>query len=180
MTDTRDLTPGDRRELRSLVKKQFTVLRNDVKRREQELKGEIEAALLRKYRQQDERIAEAQEQASRARNDLRLALQKIADDLKADCPDLAVQAGTGYRPFELSIGDPNKQQEHAALIAAIPQQISDASTKLDQDELELLRDLTIGALDSDQAQQFLGQIPTVAALVPKARLAALEGEVFDA
>lgn len=175
MSDTRDLTPGDRRELRSLVKKQFQVLRNDVKRREQELKAEIEAELARRYAQQDADVAEAMRAVDRAKNDLLLAMEKIADDLRQLHPELTVQAGRKYGEYSIAVHDKNRSQTHSALIASIPQQIAEASTQLDQDELELLRDLTIGALSSDQATQFLGRIPTVGALVPKARLAAIEG-----
>lgn len=46
MTDTNKLTPGDRRELRTVVKNRFKVLRAEVKRREQEMKAEIEKQLL--------------------------------------------------------------------------------------------------------------------------------------
>jgi ketosteroid isomerase-like protein len=166
VSDTRELTPGDRRELRSLVKKQFDVLRRDVKRRKDELTGEIESELLRRYREQDERIAEARREVEIARR-----TYEDAVNLRALDPDLELWVG---QQGHLSAHDPNRTQLHRALIASVPQQIADASTKLDQQELNLLRDLTIGALDTDVAQKFLSRIPTVGELVPKARLAELE------
>lgn len=169
--DTRELSPGDRRELRALVKKQFAVLRNDVKRRKDELTGEIESELLRRYRAQDERIAQARRDVAAALRDYQLAVEKIMDGLRETDPDLNVQMGYNN---QLVARDERRSQLHKALIASIPQQIADASTKLDQQELDLLRDLTIGALDTEAAQHFLGRIPTVGELVPKARLAELE------
>lgn len=170
--DTRELTPGDRRELRSLVKKQFTVLRNDVKRRKDELIGEIEAELLRRYREQDERIEQARRDVQTARRAFEDAVAQTIAGLQETDPTLDIRLS----PYDnrLVAQDIRRNQLHKALIASIPQQIADASTKLDQQELALLRDLTIGALDTEQAQQFLGRIPTVGELVPKARIAELE------
>lgn len=168
--NTRELTPGDRRELRSLVKKQFAVLRNDVKRRKDELTGEIESELLRRYREQDERIDQARKEVEVARRTYEDAIKQIMSGLRAIDPDLELWVGQQGR---LSVSDPNRSQLHRALVASIPQQIAEASTKLDQQELDLLRDLTIGALDTDAAQRFLSCIPTVGELVPKARLAEL-------
>lgn len=170
--DTRELTPGDRRELRALVKKQFDVLRKEIKYRKDELIGEIESELLRRYRGQDERIEQAQREIARAARAFDDSVAQIIAGLNATDPDLI--ASLGYRN-RLNVSDPNRTQLHKALIAAVPQQIADASTKLDQQELSLLRELTIGALDTEAAQRFLSRIPTVGELVPKARLAEIEG-----
>lgn len=175
MTDTREMTPGDRRELRSLVKKQFAILRNDVKRREAELRSEIESELLRRYQQQDQDIRDAGDEARRAMADFLLAMDKICDDLRERQPGLSVEHGKRHGQLgSIMTHDETRNQQHRALLAAIPQQVASANTQLDQDELELLRDLTIGALDTDQAHAFLARIPTVGQLVPKARLAELE------
>jgi hypothetical protein len=167
----RELTPGDRRELRSLIKKQFAILRNDVKRRKDELVGEIESELLRRYRQQDERIEQARRDLSAAKRDYETVCQQIMGALQELEPTLSLSVGYNG----LLVSDPSRSQLHKALIASVPQQIADASTRLDQQELNLLRELTIGALDSDAAQQFLGRIPTVGELVPKARISELGG-----
>jgi hypothetical protein len=169
--NTRELTPGDRRELRSLVKKQFDVLRKDVKRRKDELVGEIEAELLSRYREQDEHIVQARQEIETARRTYEDACKSIMSALRDMHPDLDMSVG--YQGALLT-SDPNRTQLHRALVASVPQQIADASTRLDQQELTLLRELTIGALDSGAAQQFLGRIPTVGELVPKARLAEIE------
>lgn len=168
--DTRELTPGDRRELRALVKKQFDILRRDVKRRKDELTAEIESELLRRYREQDEHVAQARKEIEVARRTYEDSCRQIMNALRDMHPDLDLSVG--YHGA-LNTADNNRSQLHRAAIAAIPEQIADAMTRLDQQELELLRDLTIGALDSEAAQQFLARIPTVGELVPKARLAEL-------
>jgi len=149
--DTRELTPGDRRELRALVKKQSDVLRREVKQRKDELIGEIESELLRRYRGQDERVAQARREAARAFDD---SVAQIIAGLNETDPDLV--ASLGYQNY-LNVSDPNRAQLHEALIAAVPQQIADASTKLDQQELSLLRELTIGALDTGRGTIELGR-----------------------
>lgn len=170
--DTRELTPGDRRELRSLLKKQFGVLRNDVKRRESELRGEIEAELLTRYRQQDEHIEQAKRELEKAADDYRRAKEVIADSLRAVEPNLTVG---WFHSMDLQANDPRRAQLRAALVASVPRRIADAYTRLDQQEIELLRELTVGALSSEQARRFLGAIPTVGELVPTARLTEIEG-----
>lgn len=169
--NTHELTPGDRRELRALVKKQFTIIRNDVKRRKDELKAEVETELLRRYREQDERIEQARRAMEAAHRDYENTVNQIVNGLRETDPTLDIHVG--YQG-QLVARDLQRSQLHEALIASIPQQIADASSKLDQEELELLRDLTVGALDTEQAQQFLARIPTVGELVPKARLTELE------
>lgn len=169
--DTRELTPGDRRELRSLIKRQFDVLRKDVKRRQSELESEVESELLRRYQQQDERVEQARRELGALHRDYELAVQKVLDALHETDPNLRVQLGYAG---QLAAEDRNRTQLRRAAIAAIPQQIADAQTRLDQQEINLLRELTVGALDSDLAQQFLGSIPTVGELVPRARLASIE------
>lgn len=48
---------------------------------------------------------------------------------------------------------------------------------VDEQEVRLLRQLSEGALDSDEARGFLGTIPTVGELVPRAALRELEQQM---
>lgn len=174
MTAPDGIAPGERRELRSVVRGQFKVLRAEVKRREEELHGEVEAELLRQYRAQDEAIAEAKTEWSRAYSDYLLAVRKIADELKERRPELAVDVRDQRGTAVFSAFDPNRAQEHRAAVAAIPRQIADASLALDRGENDILRELSAGALTSDEARAFLERIPSVGELVPRARLAEIE------
>jgi hypothetical protein len=168
----RDLTASDRRELRSLIRKQFAVLRADVKRREIEMKAEAEAELLARYRLQDERIEQARRELETLRRDYLRAQETVFDGLREMEPTLRLT--TNYLD-RLEAKDPRRVQLHSALSALIPERVAAAQSALDAQELDLLRELTVGALDSDQARGFLQSVATVGSLVPKARLAEIEG-----
>lgn len=174
---TEQLTPGDRRELRSVVKGRFKVLRAEVKRRETEMKAEIEAELVDRYRAQETAIAEAAREVSeiidRAVFEARIVAQRISDAH----PDVIAEISTRYGGIAFNAGIKNKAELHRALIAAIPDKIGDAQLELDRQENDLLQSLSVGALQTEQAQQFMASIPTVGELVPRARLREIEGRL---
>lgn len=171
---TDEITPGERRELRSVVRGQFKVLRAEVDRRKDELKAEIEAELLNQYRAQDEAISEARREVQRAQAEYVRVVEEIGRKLKENRPELAVEAGMRHGRIVFNASDPNRVQAHRAAMASIPDRIGDAKLRLDRMEMDILRDLSAGALQTEQAQSFLGQIPTVGELVPRAVLRELE------
>lgn len=179
MTAPDGIAPGERRELRSVVRGQFKVLRAEVKRREEELTSEVETEMLRQYRAQDEAIADAKTEWSRAYNDYLIAVRKIGDDLKERRPELVVNVEDRRGSVSFAASDPNRHQAHRAAIAAIPRQIADAALALDRGENEILRELSTGALSTEQARAFLERIPSVGELVPRARLAEIERSLAD-
>jgi hypothetical protein len=174
MTDS--ITAGERRELRSVVRGQFKVLRAQVKRREAELRAEIESELLEKYREQDRAIAEAQAEVDRIRQDAEREVAKVAERLREAHPDLTAGRDR-YAPLTLIAINHNRTQIHRALMASIPDKIGDANLALDTQEMNLLRQLSEGALDSDEARGFLGSIPTVGELVPRVVLREIEQQM---
>ncbi|MCW2496435.1 hypothetical protein [Jatrophihabitans sp.] len=167
----RDLTAADRRELKSLIKKQFELLRNDIARREVEMKAEVEHELLQRYRHQDARIAETHRELERAEQEYELERARILDALRAAEPSLNAYYGPNR---QVHIEDRHRTQLHSAAVAAIPDRVAAAKSALDQQELDLIRELTIGALDSAEAHAFIGRIPTVGTLVPNTRMAEIE------
>jgi len=172
-----EITPGERRELRSVVRGQFKVLRAEVKRREQELKGEVETELLTRYREQDAAIAEAGREAYRIRQDALRALAVVADALRDQHPDLTVDVSMSYQGPEVRAANHNRAQLHRALMASIPNRVGDAQLNLDRGENDLLRQLSTGALESTEARGFLNTIPTVGELVPRVRLNEIEQQI---
>src|SRR5205814_7946591 len=58
-------------------------------------------------------------------------------------------------------------------------QVKAALLQLDRQEADLLTRLVAGALESDEARAFLGEIPTVSALVPADRLLELVGPLDE-
>jgi hypothetical protein len=177
MSETDEITPGERRELKSVVKGQFKVLRAEVDRRKEELKGEIESDLLRQYRAQDEAIAAAQREVEDARQEFLRTIQRIGASLKETHPELTVGIGERYGSYNLQAADEQRAQQHRAMIANIPNLIGDAKLNLDRQEMDILRELSVGALKSRQAALFLAKIPTVGELVPRVRLREIENDI---
>lgn len=179
VTDASDgMMPGERRELRSVVKGQFKVLRAEVKRREQEMKAEAEAQLLERYRDEDSAIGSARDEIAKIQADALRQVAEVGQRLREAYPDLTVQAGMGYRGFELVAANGKRNQLHKAILAAIPNKVGDANLTLDRQENDLLRVLSVGALQTSEARAYLDTIPTVGELIPAVRLKELEAS-FD-
>jgi lipopolysaccharide biosynthesis regulator YciM len=172
------IPPGERRELRSVVRSQFKVLRTEVKQRESELVAEAERQLMERYRDEDKR-----------QDDLNWRIREVVDQANKDLTDLLrefsddAEGGRWSRIFALSAPritrrNEDRPQLHAALTSGIKSQVSSALLALDRQEADLLRQLAMESLQSDEAQVFLGRIPTVAELVPSSRLREIE-TAFD-
>jgi hypothetical protein len=61
-----------------------------------------------------------------------------------------------------------------AALADLKSKVEAANLRLDRVEADLLRQLSLDALESDEAKRFLSEIPSVPELVPVVRLAELE------
>lgn len=173
------ITPGERRELRSIVKGQFKVLREEVKRREQEMHAEAETQLLDRYRDEDAAIAAAQE---RTRDVVAEAIQKVREigrELQDAFPDLTVEAGADRYGGRISLAASNQKrsQLHRAILASIPNKVGDAQLNLSRQEMDLLAKLSVGALETNEAKAYLDTIPTVGELIPAVRLRELEAAI---
>lgn len=162
------ITKGERAELRSVVKQQFKVLRAEVEQREQEMYAEIEDQIADRFSEQDEkwdamihRWREVEREANRQVNDL---LYEYGYQQKGSSERQWVQAMEPNPPTKER--SDLRMQSHAQVKA----QVKAARLRLDREEADLLRTLSVGALESDEAHQFLTSIPTVGELVPAARL----------
>jgi hypothetical protein len=63
--------------------------------------------------------------------------------------------------------------------ADLSAKVKAALLKLDRDEADLLRNLSMEAIESEEARSFLSRIPSVGELVPAARLVELEASISD-
>lgn len=176
MTDL--MTPGERRELRTVVKQRMKVLRADVAQRRMELLAEAESRLVERYRAQEKAIedlnfaiAEAVEKASREVTDLIIAARGDADGV-------SIRRPVRLQPPRITTHIEDRAQLHRAMIAGIESQVKTALLNLDRQEADLLQTLALQTLETDAAREFLGQIPSVAELVPAARLREIEA-AFD-
>jgi AcrR family transcriptional regulator len=179
MTKPEDtITPGERRELRAVVRQQMKVLRAEVAQRDIELQAEVEARLVERYRDEDRRndelnrtIADIQTEANRQLRDALTTFEDLAD------------GGTwrrvsGFQAPYLSRSEGNRRQLRDALLAGVKVQVKQAMLALDRQEADLLRELAIDGLETAAARSFLDRIPSVAELVPARRMHEIEAE-FD-
>ena len=165
---------AERRELRTVVRTQFKVLRAEVDQRRAELVAEAAEKVRQKYAASDKQV-----------DDLNWRIEQIVDQANKDVRDAvkAVQgeseAGTwtwsgAIRAPHVAHRNEDRYALNGALTAGIDAQAKQALLTLERQEADLLRQLALDALDSDEARAFLGRIPTVAELVPASRLLEIE------
>lgn len=164
------ITKGERVELRSLIRQRFKVLRAEVEQRQSELHAELEQRIGEKFAEQDKTwadaaflISEAALEANRKANDIVRNL--MGPDWQERRIVTAIEIG---KPLQ------ERQQLRREGMTRIDATVKAAKVHLDQQEVDLLTRLVSGALESEEARSFLGEIPTVSALVPVARLLELE------
>ena len=174
------ITKGERTELRSVVRNQFKVLRGEVLQRQAELVADAEARIAGRFVDRDRaregiewRIREIVEETNRA----------IADTIKnsgEETIDLgAISHVYGVAAPRVAWASDNREQMRRAVHAEITSRVKDAMLRLDRQEADLLRNLAVGALESEEARAFLSAIPSVSELVPGDRLAELEAQFVD-
>lgn len=169
------ITKTERAELRSLVRQQMKVLRSEVLLRAKELTADVDLQLEQRYADDDKAWADATFLAEEA---VREANRRVND---------AFRELTGAAHLEYAYVDwrqPNKPNRERAMLrqtatSRIQAQVTAALVRIDRQEADLLRDLSVGALESAEAHAFLAAIPAVSELVPAARLAELEEQMRE-
>ena len=168
----------ERRELRSVVRQQFKVLRAEVEQRRAELAAEAAEQVRRKYAAADKQVDDVnwriEQIVDQANKDIRDAVKKVQGES---------EAGTwtwsgAVRAPHIAHRNEDRFALNTALTAGIEAQAKQALLTLERQEADLLRQLALDALDSDEARAFLARIPTVAELVPASRLLEIEA-AFD-
>ena len=177
MTDR--ITPGERRELRSVVRQQFKVLRTEVKQRELELMAEAERRLMERYRDEDKAV----ENVNWRIKEIASEAQRQIEDVMREHGDTEDGGGWQRGSGRILVNGASRKTEdryqlRRALEAGIKEQVRQASLALDRQEADLLRVLAMDALETDAARDFIAQIPAVAELVPTRRLREIEA-AFD-
>jgi len=174
---TEPIRPGERRELRAVVRQQIKVLRAEVKQRQGELVAEAEARLAEKYREQDRqcdemghKVVELTKESNRQLADLLREYESVLDG--------RWRRMSGFQIPIITRNQGHREQLRTAMLAGITAQVQQALLALDRQEADLLRNLALDALETDAARGFLDRIPTVADLVPSRRLREIEAQ-FD-
>lgn len=171
------ITKGERAELRGVVRNQFKVLRHEVIERQAELFSQIESEITSRFADNDANWAacqhavhEAVMEANRRIND---ALREHGYEMRGHTERMWLTEPTMRKP------DEERHQLRQTATAKINAQVKAASLRLDRQEADLLRTLAMGALETEEARAFLGEIPSVSELVPGSRLAELEASLGD-
>jgi hypothetical protein len=173
------ITKGERTELRSLIRQRIKVLRAEVDARRAELVAELTQRIAARFADDDKAwsdamylIGEAAREGNRKANDILRALD--VDGLDMDGKDYEVISARQINKPTRARSELRRQG-----IERIDAQVKAALLQLDRQEADLLTRLVAGALESDEARAFLGEIPTVSALVPADRLLELERSLSD-
>lgn len=172
------ITKGERTELRSLIRQRFKVLRAEVEARRAELAVELEERIAAKFAAEDKAwadavflIEEATREANRKANDILRGLDIDAMDTSREYNIVSfrgIAKPTAERNVMLANGTKR-----------IEAQVKSALLQLGGQEADLLTRLVANGLESDEARAFLGEIPTVSALVPADRLLQLVGRLDE-
>lgn len=179
MPEPSQIAPGERRELRSVVRSQRKVLRAEVAQREAELMAEAEERLTARFAAQDRAQTEAQRLATevvrKANDELRDALATAIESHGEEGRTL--RCSEIYTPRVWAQTE-DRAQLRRAMEAGVKARVKQARTELDRQEADLLRDLAVEGLETSAARAFLARIPSAAELVPSSRLREIESQ-FD-
>lgn len=172
------MTPTERRTLGTVVRQRMKVLRADVKLRRVELVAEAEKRLVERYRDHDKVAADLGWRISQIVDQANKDVRALVDGANVDHPDLGATIRRDMNAPHVTYSGGDRVQLHRALIAGIDAQVESANLSLDRQEAELLQTLMLETLETDAARAFLSAIPSVAELVPSARLREIEA-AFD-
>lgn len=170
-TDT--IRAGERRELRSLVRMRVKLLRAEVAETHAAQMAEIDGRVAAKFQDDIERIA---------------ALRADLDQLVAEANRKAARIFARYsdvleaqrsevfsRPWFTRRED-HKSKLRKALAAAVEASTQRAKLRVAKLEAELLTALSLDALKTEAAHEFVAKIPTVTDLMPAAPLREIEDQ----
>lgn len=177
MSEPTPIPPGERRELRSVLRSQMKVLRAEVKQREAELVAEAEQQITERYAEDDKRADELQWRIRQVADKANAELENVLREYDNDAAGRWARMDAFPTP-RVRRRDQDRAQLRRAMEAGIAAQVKQALLDLDRQEADLLKSLAMEGLETDAARAFLGEIPTVAELVPSKRLQEIEAN-FD-
>lgn len=167
----------EREELRRLIRARFKVLRSDVDQRKAELFVELEQEITARFADEDKRWRDAAFVIEKIRLEANGQINDVYRELIGKD-----QYGTDTDHNLVSIRGVAQPHNNRGLMRKRGEQQIDARCKaalleLERREVDLLTDLATSALESAEAKQFMGRIPTVSELVPASRLREIEAQL---
>lgn len=172
------ISKTERTELRSVVRQQFKVLRDEVEQRQAELAADIEKQVAEQWADRDEQLTAIKEKAQQLADDANRALREFVKD-HPERESLSVYAFVAPDVRHRVEDSQQRNRLRAAAMADLRARVGAALVKLGRQEADLMRTLAVGALESDEARAFLSEIPSVAELVPASRLREIEASLGD-
>jgi hypothetical protein len=167
--ESKTMTKGERDELRRIVKHRFKLLDEQVAQREAEIRQLIRDRIEAEYA---DAVAEVEAELA-AINCEADVLERRGRKIAAAARRKGVVIGYGggtAEPVEVSVASPSRAANVDARVnremEALRRESGLARTNLSLRELDLLERLAIGALESDEAKEFMESIPTVDGLLP--------------
>ena len=162
------MTKAERTELQSIVRRQFKVLRSEVAQRQVELLADMEAEIAAKY-------AETDEKWSTLVDGIRMICESAEREVEtfvrsSDFENVQPRFGSWMGMHNLPRPEDGRSELRRVATAQIAARAAEAKLSLERQEADILRDLAMGALESDEAHRFLRSIPSVGELIPAARL----------
>lgn len=167
----------ERDELRRLIRARFKVLRSDVEQRKAELLVELDQEIAARFADHDKQWRDAAFVIEKIRLEANGQVNDVYRDLIGKD-----EYGTAQDHNLVSIRHIAQPHNHRGTIrqrgiTQIEARCKTALLELERREVELLTDLATSALESTEAKQFMGRIPTVSELVPRARLQEIEAQL---
>lgn len=170
------ITPGERRELKSLIKNQFRVVALELKDRKAKLNDEVDERLRERYRDFDAAKADFTDQAKKIQQKAEAELAELKKTHRINEFDGAWQRSyhdeVTVRPTSYVA---EKRSEMATFIRnKIESDVRSFEASAGRREVDLLKQLSLDALESAEARDFAHQIPTIDDILPSSRVLELE------
>lgn len=165
------MTKTEARELKTLVRSDFDTLEDRLSQRDKELHGILN-------RERSRRNKEAEQEVNRQFSNLRRRFRRLQRDTEEFMDELEGKGwnvGTKYggKPFSVELTlqgvRPPKYDDHPDLDEArtfLIEQYSEALETIVTKRAEMLRQLTLNMLESDEAIEFFENMPTAENLLP--------------
>lgn len=173
MTELEPMSKAERLELTKIVRQRARLAKDDVSARESQIIADAEAALARKFREDDDAWAEIMAEA-------RGYMSEVKAKLDAKCAEMGIPVE--FRPnadlYWFGRGENADPRRRAELRAVVRTQAAAsakrAKLEIDRQSVTLQETLMAGGLASTAAQDFLSSLPTPEQLMPEIQIQALE------
>lgn len=175
---TTGITKGEREELRRIVRGDFKALKAEIGVRQAELIAEIEKRVAQRFVGHEETLKKAHSRIAAIVEQANAQIDEIAAECQRECEGYVVTLNPLDVPHIRLIRE-RRDEMRRAMLADLEARVAHANARMQRQEIDLLKKLSSGVLESDEAKDFLTEIPSVAELVPSSRLAELEAQFGD-